>query len=146
MVPGNNEPLKGVVVFKEESFDEHYSEKSRSYSVYSSAKYFRSEMCGTSLFGDCLDGSESGVRLDWYMRGDKPWKVDYCYFTSDFNKGDKVMVAKNGTVVCEGKVLSKEVRFTDYCVVYDISYLKDGREWILCQVPVENIVKQVEHK
>ena len=146
MVPGDKEPLKGVVVFQEVSFNVHYSETSRSYSVSSRAKYFNAEMGGSSLFGSCLDGSDSCVRLDWYMYGEKPWLVDYCYFTSEFKKGDKVKVAKNGKVICEGTVLSKEVRFTDYCVVYDISYLKDGREWILCQVPVENIVKQVEHK
>jgi len=32
-------------------------------------------MMGCSLFGDCLDGYDLGVRLDYYN-----WKIDFCYF------------------------------------------------------------------
>lgn len=38
-----------------------------------------------SLFGNCLDGSDVGVRLDTYMFAvpvdgvGKAWKVEYCY-------------------------------------------------------------------
>lgn len=70
-------PLEAVIVFKQESFNKEYSELSRSYSVSSESKYFMSNMGGNSLFGSCLDGSDSGVRLDWYMRGDNPWQVEY---------------------------------------------------------------------
>lgn len=78
------EPLEAVIVFKQESFDKPYSELSRSYAVCSETKYFQPRMGGNSLYGNCLDGSDNGVRLDWYMFGDKPWLVDYCYLTNDW--------------------------------------------------------------
>ena len=71
--------MVGCIVFAQSNFDKPYSEKSRTYRVTSANKYFLTSMGGSSLFGDCLDGSENGVRLDWYMSGRKPWKVDYCY-------------------------------------------------------------------
>ena len=77
-------PLKAVIVFTQESFNKEYSELSRSYSVSSESKYFMPNMGGNSLFGNCLDGSESGVRLDWYIYGDKPWRVEYCYLVNDW--------------------------------------------------------------
>lgn len=67
--------LTGVIVYTKDSFDKEYPEVSRSYRVSSDNKYFLG-MCGTSLFGHCLDGSESYVRLDWYFG---QWKIDYCY-------------------------------------------------------------------
>ena len=76
-------PLEAVIVFKQVSFNKEYSELSRSYVVCSETKYFMPNMGGNSLFGSCLDGSESGVRLDWYMQGDKPWQVEYCYLIND---------------------------------------------------------------
>ena len=78
------EPLMAVVVFKQESFNTPYSEKSRSYSVTSECKYFKPNMGGNSLFGNCLDGSDNGVRLDWYMYGDNPWQVEYCYLLNEW--------------------------------------------------------------
>ena len=77
-------PLEAVIVFKQESFNKEYSELSRSYAVCSETKYFMPNMGGNSLFGSCLDGSESGVRLDWCMQGDKPWQVEYCYLINDW--------------------------------------------------------------
>jgi hypothetical protein len=72
---------KAVVVFKQESFDREFSETERSYAVNSDAKYFDGSMIGNSLFGNCLDGQDNGVRLDWYMSPEKgkAWVVDYCY-------------------------------------------------------------------
>lgn len=67
-----------VIVFTPESFNREYSVESRSYGINRDNKYFQSEMCGTSLYGFCLDGTDQGVRLDWYF-GD--WKIDYCYIT-----------------------------------------------------------------
>lgn len=77
-------PLEAVIVFKQESFNKEYSELSRSYAVCSETKYFQPNMGGNSLFGNCLDGSERGVRLDWYIYGDKPWRVEYCYLINDW--------------------------------------------------------------
>lgn len=77
---GNKERLEGVVVFKEESWDKPYTEEQRSYRLSSDNKAFLPNQLGNSIFGDCLDEKDLGVRLDWYMHDkDKPWKVDYCY-------------------------------------------------------------------
>ena len=74
---------KAVIVFAPESFGKEFSELERSYEVYSDAKYFDANMGGSSLFGNCLDGKDNGVRLDWYMKRSpsegKRWTVEYCY-------------------------------------------------------------------
>lgn len=68
---------EAVVVFTEDTWEKVYSLDSRSYAVSHDAKYFDPNMIGNSLFGNALDGTDNGVRLDIYM-GDG-WKVDYCY-------------------------------------------------------------------
>lgn len=76
---------KAVIVFTEDSFDKEYSEKSRSYEVSKENNYFDTGKISKSLFGNCLDGSDAGVRLDIYMFAvpedgvGKAWKVEYCY-------------------------------------------------------------------
>lgn len=67
----------GYIVFTQDSFTKPFSLESRTYSVASGNKAFIDGMGGNSVFGDCLDGSEHGVRLDWYIG---KWHVDYCYF------------------------------------------------------------------
>lgn len=74
----DKKPLYAVVVFSQASFRQRYSLKSRSYRFRSDEKYFVPGMGGNSLFADCLDESEHGVRLDWYLRS---WKVEYCYMS-----------------------------------------------------------------
>lgn len=77
---GNEKRLEAVVVFTEDSFNRPYTERDRSYQFSSDNKAFLPNQLGYSIFGDCLDGNDLGVRLDWYMRADEnPWKVDYCY-------------------------------------------------------------------
>jgi hypothetical protein len=77
---GNKERLEAVVVFTEDSWNKPYTEEQRSYRLSSDNKAFLPNQLGYSIFGDCLDGKDLGVRLDWYMRiNDNPWKVDYCY-------------------------------------------------------------------
>lgn len=72
-----------VVVFKPESFSREFSELARSYQISSDAKYFNPNMGGNSLFGNCLDGTDNGVRLDWYMHRlpneGTAWAIEYCY-------------------------------------------------------------------
>lgn len=76
----DNKRLVGVVVFKPESWPGHeYTLEERSYKVVSDNKAFIPGMGGNSIFGECLDGVDRGVRLDWYMKSDRPWKVDFCY-------------------------------------------------------------------
>ena len=70
------EPISAVIVYKESNWSKKYPEISRSYRINSaSGKMFYDGMLGNSIYADCLDGTDQGVRLDWY----RDWKVDYCY-------------------------------------------------------------------
>lgn len=71
-----NEWNKAVIVFTEDSFDKPYTEQERSYEIRSDAKYFDGSKLGNSLFGNCLDGKDHNVRLDWYLG---EWHIEYCY-------------------------------------------------------------------
>ena len=79
----NKEKLYGVIVFKESSFTKPYTEIQRSYKTNSDQKAFINGMCSNSIFADCLDGTDNGVRLDWYMFDENGWKVDYCYLIEE---------------------------------------------------------------
>lgn len=73
----DQERIVAVVVFKQGPwFNAEYTEQQRSYAFSSDNKYFIPGMGGNSIFADCLDGVERGVRLDWYLG---KWQVDYCY-------------------------------------------------------------------
>ena len=74
---GNSKVLKGVIVFTENSFNKPYTEVERSYEVTSDNKVFLPNMSSNSIFGNCLDGTDYGVRLDLYIHNN--WKIDYCY-------------------------------------------------------------------
>lgn len=80
---GVSNPLFGIVVFSQDSYSKPYTEKERSYVIRSDAKYFLDGMISASIWGDCLDGIDVGVKLSAYMEectGDKHgWKVEYCY-------------------------------------------------------------------
>lgn len=76
-----NPKLTGVVVFTEDSFTSHYTETERSYRVDNSQKAFRHSACSNSIWADCLDGKDLGVRIDLYMYDG--WKVEYCYLEGE---------------------------------------------------------------
>lgn len=77
---GNKERLEGVVVFTEDSFSKPFTEKQRSYQFSSDNKAFLVNQGSNSIFADCLDEKDLGVRIDWYMHDkENPWKVEYCY-------------------------------------------------------------------
>ena len=78
-----NHDKKGVVVFKQSNWEQEYTEESRSYIVSGDEKYFHDGMCGTSIWSRNLDGTDTGVRLDWYMRGPNGWEIDYCYILGE---------------------------------------------------------------
>lgn len=65
-----------IVVFTKDSFKEDYKEESRSYFFSTDNKWFKPWMLGTSLFASCVDGTDKGVRLDWYLG---EWKIESCY-------------------------------------------------------------------
>lgn len=76
---------EAVIVFTSDSYIKPYTEKERSYKIKRDNKYFNPLANGNSLFGNCLDGKDNGVRLDRYMilqpeEGTR-WNVDYCYIT-----------------------------------------------------------------
>jgi len=76
----NLEHKHAVVVFKPESFNKPYSEVERSYRFSSDNKAFKSWCIGYSIFADCLDNIDKGVRIESYMRDGEPnWVPDYCY-------------------------------------------------------------------
>ena len=63
-----------VVVFNQSGFSKKFDERSRSYFVHrnnNAFKDFQSNHTSNSIYGDCLDCSEFGVRLDWYN-----WKIE----------------------------------------------------------------------
>lgn len=69
--------LSCVIVFKQGPwFNKEYTEVERSYRFSSDNKFFLPTMCSSSLFANCLDGTDNGVRLDRYLGS---WKIDYCY-------------------------------------------------------------------
>jgi len=80
----NKEWKKAVIVFTENSFSKPYSELQRSYKISSNAKYFDYSKIGNSLFGDCLDGTDNGVKLNNYMHSaEGKWIVEYCYLINE---------------------------------------------------------------
>lgn len=74
-----HEPVCGYIVFDQSSFDKVYSEQSRTYGVSSDNKAYQPGMGGYSIYASCLDGTDQCIRLDEYMRGAKPWKIEKCY-------------------------------------------------------------------
>lgn len=76
------ENLTAHIVFAEDSYNKPYPLLSRSYIFTSDNKAFYPKMGGYSIFAYCLDGSDQGVRLDWYMSEEgieNGWKVQDCY-------------------------------------------------------------------
>lgn len=64
----------GVIVYSEDNWPVKYSLESRSYRVSSDNRRFQAGKIANSVYGDSLDGSDVGVRLDVYG-----WKVEDCY-------------------------------------------------------------------
>lgn len=67
---------KAVIVYKQENFNKPYTETERSYEICNGQWGLDSSKMGRCILGNCLDGSDIGVRLDSY-----DWKIDYCYIT-----------------------------------------------------------------
>ena len=76
-------PIAGYIVFTADSFNRPFNEESRTYCVYSNNKAYQSDMGGYSIFGFCLDGTDPGLRLDGYMRGENAWKIEKCYMLKE---------------------------------------------------------------
>lgn len=63
--------IKITIIYSQDNWNKPFTETQRTYETNTSQKYFNSNMCGTSLYGNCLDGTDLGVRLDWYN-----WKTE----------------------------------------------------------------------
>lgn len=73
-----NDQITGVIVYKADNWKKPYTEEQRSYRVSSYNRRFQMGKFANSMYGDCLDGSDQGVRLDLY-----DWDIDYCYFEEE---------------------------------------------------------------
>jgi len=67
--------ISGVIVYKQKNWSKPYTVKQRSYRVWNCNRAFQDGKIANSVYGDCLDGTDQGVRLDWYR-----WEPEYCYF------------------------------------------------------------------
>lgn len=69
---------EGYIVFTEDSFKKKYPEESRTYVTRNSSasRMFQEGKISNSMYGDCLDGTDNGVRLDWYIG---EWHIEKCY-------------------------------------------------------------------
>ena len=68
--------ISAIIVYKQSNFTSPYTETERSYRVTNmSGKAFFDGMISNSIYGDCLDENDIGVRLDAY-----DWDIEYCYF------------------------------------------------------------------
>lgn len=65
---------KAVIVYSQSNFKEPYTVKERSYLIVNGQWGLDSSKMGRCIVGDCLDGKDTGVRLDSY-----DWKKEYCY-------------------------------------------------------------------
>lgn len=71
---------KAVIVFTKDSFKRDYNEVQRSYEITSNNKCFDANLISSSLYGDCLDGTDIGVRLDIYMYDvENKWAIERVY-------------------------------------------------------------------
>lgn len=68
--------ISGVIVYKASSWEKPYTEEQRSYRVWNNNRAWQDGKIANSIFACCLDGTDLGVRLDWYFG---EWEVDYCY-------------------------------------------------------------------
>lgn len=74
--PTTKPEISAVIVYKQSNFTNPYSEHERSYRITNLAgKAFFENMHSDSIYGDCLDGNDPGVRLDRY-----DWDIEFCYF------------------------------------------------------------------
>lgn len=80
-VKGTKTHLTAIAVITPDSFVTEYTEEERSYKFTSDNKAFLPNNIGTSIFSDCLDGEDIGVRLDYYVPD--IWGVEYCYFVEE---------------------------------------------------------------
>lgn len=76
------EAINGYIVITQDSFNREYTEEERTYEISSDNKAFIPGMLGYSIYGNCLDGIDRGVRMDYYLEEEPNgcgWKIERCY-------------------------------------------------------------------
>ncbi len=105
--------LTGFIVFTVDSFEEEYSEASRTYAVSSSNKAFMPGMGGYSIYGSSLDGTDRNVRLERYMANEKGgadgWKIERCYMRDD-SKREMLDIIAGKFFVCYAPIESEKFK------------------------------------
>ena len=105
--------LTGFIVFTADSFEEEYSEASRTYAVSSNNKAFMPGMGGYSIYGSSLDGTDRNVRLERYMANEKGgadgWKIERCYMRDD-SKREMLDIIAGKFFVCYAPIESEKFK------------------------------------
>ena len=68
---GRKDWKTALIVYSQDNFNTDFSVKERTYRISRNNRFFQEGKVSNSLFGDCLDGKDLGVRLDWYN-----WSVE----------------------------------------------------------------------
>lgn len=79
---GGPQTCKMVAVITKDSFDKEYTLEERSYEFTNHNKFFIPSNIGNSIFADCLDGIDVGIRLEQYVCN-LNWNVEYCYIKEE---------------------------------------------------------------
>ena len=74
-----------VAVITRDSFSKEYTLKERSYAFTNHNKFFIPSNIGGSIFADCLDGKDVGIRLEQYVCN-LNWNVEYCYIKEEYEE------------------------------------------------------------
>lgn len=70
-----------IAVISPKSFEIEYSLEERSYAFTNYNGMFIDTTLDSSIYADSLDGTDPGVRLDYYTEW--MWQVEYCYIQSE---------------------------------------------------------------
>lgn len=73
--------LEGYIVISQSSFTKEYSVEARTYKITAENKAFDVQANGYSIYGTSLDGTDSNVRLDRYLKVEhgEAWDIEECY-------------------------------------------------------------------
>lgn len=136
---GEAAPLEGYVVFSEDSFKRKYPEKERTYVFSSRNKAFMPNVNGNSIYGYCLDGDSSEIRLDQYIMEENPksngWKVERFYL-KDRNKKKLVEIIAGTFFICYAPIDSDKFlsipsdlarKYTEIFRKPETFFIKDGK-------------------
>lgn len=102
------EDMTAHIIFTADSFTKPYPLLSRTYWLSSDNKAFWPHMGGYSIFGYCLDGTDQGTRLDWYMVEEGNyygWEVEDCYILEQMQDAEAIphftrVEQEDGSVYC----------------------------------------------